>query len=40
MMHANDREEVQEVYSGDAAAVGIGVTGTRRRPDNPVKPSR
>src|SRR5262249_42771695 len=41
MMHANDREEVAEVYSGDiAAAVGIKqiVTGdTLAAPDNPVK---
>ena len=41
MMHANDREDVQEVYAGDiAAAVGIKqvVTGdTLAAPDKPVK---
>src|SRR5213075_835871 len=41
MMHANDREEVEEVYSGDiAAAVGIKqvVTGdTLAAPDAPIK---
>src|SRR2546421_316952 len=41
MMHANDREEVDEVYSGDiAAAVGIKqvVTGdTLAAPDAPIK---
>jgi elongation factor G len=41
MMHANDREDVQDVYSGDiAAAVGIKqvVTGdTLAAPDNPIK---
>ena len=41
MMHANDREDVQEVYSGDiAAAVGIKqvVTGdTLAAPDRPIK---
>src|SRR5262249_16988565 len=41
MMHANDREEVKEVYAGDiAAAVGIKqvVTGdTLAAPDRPVK---
>ncbi|MEA2303435.1 MAG: elongation factor, partial [Solirubrobacteraceae bacterium] len=41
MMHANDREEVQEVYSGDiAAGVGIKqiVTGdTLAAPDKPIK---
>jgi elongation factor G len=41
MMHANDREDVQEVYAGDiAAAVGIKqvVTGdTLAAPDKPIK---
>src|ERR671914_86052 len=41
MMHANDREDVQEVFAGDiAAAVGIKqvVTGdTLAAPDRPVK---
>jgi elongation factor G len=41
MMHANDREDVQEVWSGDiAAAVGIKqvVTGdTLAAPDRPIK---
>jgi elongation factor G len=41
MMHANDREEVQEVYAGDiAAGVGIKkvVTGdTLAAPDKPIK---
>src|ERR1700741_5243104 len=41
MMHANDREEVTEVYAGDiAAAVGIKqvVTGdTLAAPDRPIK---
>ncbi len=41
MMHANDREDVEEVYAGDiAAAVGIKqvVTGdTLSAPDQPVK---
>ena len=41
MMHANDREDVQEVYAGDiAAAVGIKqvVTGdTLAAPDRPIK---
>jgi elongation factor G len=41
MMHANDREDVTEVYSGDiAAAVGIKqvVTGdTLAAPDKPIK---
>jgi elongation factor G len=41
MMHANEREEVQEVYAGDiAAAVGIKqvVTGdTLAAPDKPIK---
>ncbi len=41
MMHANDREEVQEVYAGDiAAGVGIKqiVTGdTLCAPDKPIK---
>ncbi|HWM08064.1 MAG TPA: elongation factor G [Solirubrobacteraceae bacterium] len=41
MMHANDREDVQEIYAGDiAAAVGIKqvVTGdTLAAPDNPIK---
>jgi elongation factor G len=41
MMHANDREELQEVYAGDiAAAVGIKqvVTGdTLAAPDKPIK---
>ena len=41
MMHANDREDVQEIYSGDiAAAVGIKqvVTGdTLAAPDRPIK---
>jgi elongation factor G len=41
MMHANDREELQEVYSGDiAAGVGIKqiVTGdTLAAPDAPIK---
>jgi elongation factor G len=41
MMHANDREEVQEVYAGDiAAAVGIKqvTTGdTLSAPDAPIK---
>src|SRR5439155_1460541 len=41
MMHANDREEVEEVYSGDiAAGVGIKqvVTGdTLAAPDAPIK---
>ena len=41
MMHANDREEVHEVYAGDiAAAVGIKqvVTGdTLSAPDKPIK---
>ncbi len=41
MMHANDREEVQEVYAGDiAAGVGIKkvVTGdTLAAPDAPIK---
>jgi elongation factor G len=41
MMHANDREEVPEVYAGDiAAAVGIKqvVTGdTLAAPDSPIK---
>ena len=41
MMHANDREDVQEVYAGDiAAAVGIKqvVTGdTLAAPDRPVR---
>jgi elongation factor G len=41
MMHANDREEVQEVYAGDiAAAVGIKQvrTGdTLAAPDRPIK---
>jgi elongation factor G len=41
MMHANEREELQEVYSGDiAAAVGIKqvVTGdTLAAPDKPIK---
>jgi elongation factor G len=41
MMHANDREEVQEVYAGDiAAAVGIKqvTTGdTLAAPDAPIK---
>jgi elongation factor G len=41
MMHANDREEVQEVYAGDiAAGVGIKqiVTGdTLCAPDQPIK---
>jgi elongation factor G len=41
MMHANDREEVQEVFSGDiAAGVGIKqiVTGdTLAAPDKPIK---
>ncbi len=41
MMHANDREDVQEVYSGDiAAGVGIKqiVTGdTLAAPDAPIK---
>ena len=41
MMHANDREDVQEVYAGDiAAAVGIKqvVTGdTLAAPDQPIK---
>src|SRR6202007_647110 len=40
MMHANDREEVSEVYAGDiAAAVGIKqvITGdTRAAPDAPI----
>jgi elongation factor G len=41
MMHANDREDVQEIYAGDiAAAVGIKqvVTGdTLAAPDKPIK---
>jgi elongation factor G len=41
MMHANDREELKDVYAGDiAAAVGIKqvVTGdTLAAPDNPIK---
>ena len=41
MMHANDREDVQEVYAGDiAAAVGIKqvVTGdTLAAPDKPIR---
>jgi elongation factor G len=41
MMHANEREELQDVYAGDiAAAVGIKqvVTGdTLAAPDNPIK---
>ena len=41
MMHANDREDVQEIYAGDiAAAVGIKqvVTGdTLAAPDRPIK---
>src|SRR6202011_1072681 len=41
MMHANDREEVSEVFSGDiAAAVGIKqvVTGdTLSAPDRPIR---
>jgi elongation factor G len=41
MMHANDREDVQQVYAGDiAAAVGIKqvVTGdTLAAPDRPIK---
>jgi elongation factor G len=41
MMHANDREDVQEVYAGDiAAAVGIKqvVTGdTLAAPDRPIR---
>ena len=41
MMHANDREDVEEVYAGDiAAAVGIKqvVTGdTLAAPDTPIK---
>ncbi len=41
MMHANDREELQEVYAGDiAAAVGIKqvMTGdTLAAPDKPIK---
>jgi elongation factor G len=41
MMHANDREDVQQVYAGDiAAAVGIKqvVTGdTLAAPDKPIK---
>jgi elongation factor G len=41
MMHANDREDVQEIFSGDiAAAVGIKqvVTGdTLAAPDRPIK---
>ena len=41
MMHANDREDVQEVYSGDiAAAVGIKqvITGdTLAAPDKPIR---
>jgi len=41
MMHANDREDVQEVYAGDiAAAVGIKqvTTGnTLAAPDNPIQ---
>ena len=41
MMHANDREEVQEVYAGDIAA-GVGIkqvsTGdTLAAPDRPIK---
>src|SRR5215204_1346518 len=41
MMHANDREDVQEIYAGDiAAAVGIKqvVTGdTLAAPDKPIR---
>src|SRR5581483_3467172 len=41
MMHANDREDVEEVYAGDiAAAVGVKqvVTGdTLAAPDKPIK---
>ena len=44
MMHANDREDVQEVYAGDiAAAVGIKqvVTGdTLAAPDKPIRSRR
>src|SRR3954463_14574389 len=41
MMHANDREEVQEVFAGDTAA-GVGIKraapgATRPPPDAPIK---
>src|SRR3712207_8885642 len=41
MMHANDREDVQEVYAGDnAAAVGIKQVNTGDTHAAPDKPSR